>query len=162
MLTVIQGLAKAFLYIAAFALAVIVCLVASSAIMRYVFGSPFGFTEEIVGLLFATMAFLSIAYCAIFDREIKVDLVYELMARPLQAAGQLIAAVARLIFAVWIGWLVFDFVSLSFSIGSRTDMTGIILWPWMSLFSVLVIGIILSIFWRSTDRDSKNKGAEFE
>lgn len=158
MLTVVHLLAKAFLYIAAAALGLIVCLVASSAIMRYVFGSPFGFTEEIVGLLFSTLGFLSIAYCAIFDREIKVDVIYELMVEPLQRVGQLIAATARLVFAAWVGWLVYDFVGLSYRIGSRTDMTGIVLWPWMSLFAVLVIGIILSVFWRSVDAESNHEG----
>jgi len=142
-------LGKAFILLAGIALGAVVCLVAGSAIMRYVFGSPFRFTEEIVGLLFAAMAFFSIGYCALLDREIKVDIIYESISSPLQKIGQLIAAVARLIFAVWIGLLVYDFASLSFRIGSRTDMTGIILWPWMSLFAVVVVGIILSVFYRS-------------
>jgi TRAP-type C4-dicarboxylate transport system permease small subunit len=143
-------LGKAFIFVAGIALGIVVCLVAGSAIMRYVFGSPFRFTEEIVGLLFAAMAFFSIAYCALCDREIKVDIIYESISKPLQRAGQFIAAIARLIFAVWIGLLVYDFASLSFRIGSRTDMTGIILWPWMSLFAIVVVGIIVSVFYRSS------------
>ena len=151
MMTVVRWLAEASLHIASIALGIIVCLVAGSAIMRYVIGSPFGFTEEVVGLLFASMAFLSVAYCALFDREIRVDIVYDMLPEPLQRTGRLIAGAAVLIFAVWIGRLSYDFMELSLRIGARTDLTGITLWPWMSLFLVMVVALLLSIFWRSSE-----------
>lgn len=157
MLIIIRWFAKAFLCTAGAALGVIVCLVAGSAIMRYVVGSPFGFTEEVVGLLFASLAFLSIAYCALSDREIRVDIVYKAIPAPLQRIGQLISSVALLIFAVWIGWLAYDFIALSYRIGARTDMTGITLWPWMALFPVMVTGIALSVFWRSSEETSMDE-----
>ena len=160
MLTALGWLARSFLYIAGAALGVIVCLVAGSAIMRYVVGSPFGFTEEVVGLLFASMAFLSIAYCALFDREIRVDILHNALPGRLQRAGQLIAVAALLIFAAWIGWLAFDFIVLSYDIGARTDMTGITLWPWMSLFLVMVAGLLLSVFWRASDDSVDEQGTD--
>src|SRR5690606_36239084 len=118
-------LLSAFLIgIASAALAILVCLVAASAIMRYVVGSPFGFTEEVVGLLFFTMATLAIAYSAFAKREIRVDLLYSLLSSPLQLAGRLISAVSILVFTIWFAWLAWDFFALSWQIGARSDMAG--------------------------------------
>ena len=84
MLKAATWIARASLYVASAALAVLVVLVAGSAIMRYLVGSPFGFTEELVGLLFSALVFLAMAYCAIFNPAIQVDIVYDILATPLK------------------------------------------------------------------------------
>ncbi len=53
--------------------------VALSAIMRYLAGSPFSFTEELVGLLFTAMIFAGIPVCTLRHSHISVTIVPDLM-----------------------------------------------------------------------------------
>src|SRR5690606_39650535 len=46
----------------------------SSAIMRYVAGRPFSFTEELVGVLFITMSFLSLPIVLCDNMHVNITL----------------------------------------------------------------------------------------
>jgi TRAP-type C4-dicarboxylate transport system permease small subunit len=134
------------MYVAAAALGMIAFFVAFSAIMRYVLGSPFGFTEEVVGLLYVTLVLLAIGYCAAFDREIRVELAYDALPDFLQLVGRFISRLSVILFALWFGYLALDFIQVSLRVGARTDVNRIALWPWMCLLIVMAIGLILAVF----------------
>jgi len=53
--------------------------VSLSAIMRYVIGKPFGFTEELVGLLFAALVCLALPYVTARRNHIEITLIFDLL-----------------------------------------------------------------------------------
>lgn len=126
-------------------------LVVLSAGMRYVVGSPFAFTEEIVGLLFAAMVFLSFPSCTIHRRHIEVTLISERLkprARRLaRAAGNLLV----LLFCAWYGSFAWEFTALSLRLRSKSDVGGIVLWPWMGtmVLACLLMAVAIVALWRA-------------
>lgn len=141
---------KILLFLSALAGILMTIFVSLSAIMRYVIGKPFGFTEELVGLLFAALVFLALPYVTARRNHIEIALIFDLlpkfMGRILYAIGSVLAAV----YMLWFGYFAFDFTYFSYLIGSSSDLGNITLWPWMGLMvvsSALVAFIlILQIF----------------
>jgi TRAP-type C4-dicarboxylate transport system permease small subunit len=130
----------ALVYVATAAGAGLTAFVALAAVMRYLVGAPFHFTEEIVGLLFATMVFLALPYCTYFGRHIHVTLVSErLPARwqPLRAAVAQLLVISFCAYYLVYAW---EFVALSWRLRSRSDIAGFTLWPWMA---VILLGCVL-------------------
>lgn len=129
----INAIARWMICVATVAGIVLSFFVALASVMRYAVGSPFAFTEEIVGLLFAAMVFLALPYCTLQGKQIEVTFVVErlpLTWRRLSAVAALVFTVA---FCFTYGWFAFEFAEASFTFNARSDMGRILLWPWMAL-----------------------------
>lgn len=107
--------------------------VALSAVMRYVFHAPFAFTEELVGLLFAALVFLALPFVTLKRRHIHVTLLSDLFPTSVQRLSNIAGDLLVVLFCVWFGSFAFDFTHFSFELGARTDLSRILLWPWMAL-----------------------------
>lgn len=107
--------------------------VALSAIMRYVVGEPFAFTEELVGLLFSALVFLALPYVTVYRRHICITLVTGLFPSAVRRIADMAGDLFVLLFGLWFGYYAYDFASFSRYLGSRSDLANITLWPWMSL-----------------------------
>lgn len=98
---------RPLLALAAVAGAGIVALIVAAVVMRYAISSPFRFTEELAGLLLASMVFLSIPAVRLADSDIRVTLFTERLggaARRLAwVTGQLITAGFFAVLA-WEAW----------------------------------------------------------
>ena len=86
---------------AALAVVAMTALVSLSVVMRYVVGSPFAFTEELVALLYLAMAFLTIPIGTIRREHIVVSVAVERAGPRTQRVLALLAAVVMVVFAVW-------------------------------------------------------------
>src|SRR3546814_16213702 len=69
-----------------------------------------------------------------------------------------------ILFAVWFGSYAFDFAFVSYQVQARTDIAGLVLWPWMALIVLacaLVAGFALFRPRRAPagDRDRKSVGS---
>jgi TRAP-type C4-dicarboxylate transport system permease small subunit len=131
------------LYLAAGAGALMALFVALSAVMRYVAGAPFRFTEEQVGLLFVAMVFLALPYCTFTGRDIRVTLISDRLPGSATKAARALSSILIMIFCVGFGLLALDFTALSYELKSLTDMAGITLYPWMAIMPLgcLLLGI---------------------
>ncbi|MCC7048965.1 MAG: TRAP transporter small permease [Alphaproteobacteria bacterium] len=139
----IRRICLAMLYVATGAGIVLTWFVAVAAVMRYVVGSPFPFTEEVVGLLFVVMVFLTLPYCTIENQHIRVTILSDRftgLGRTLSALGSLVCV---LVFCAVYGFYSFNFASLSFWLNSTSDIGRFTLWPWMAVMplAALLMGI---------------------
>jgi TRAP-type C4-dicarboxylate transport system permease small subunit len=118
--------------------------VALSAIMRYMVGSPFSFTEELVGLLFSALVFLALPYVTLHRQHIEVTLLRDCLPAGARRICDLAARALMVLFALWFGRYAFDFAAMSYRLNSRSDMAGIPLWPWMSL--IVLSCLLMALF----------------
>jgi len=141
---VFRRLTQVMMLLATAFLLVMTALVIIAAVMRYVVGAPFRFTEELVALLYMAMVFLAIPIATLEKRHVSIDIlpaaVSRVMARPLA----MLAALVTVIFAVWFTIDSLAFVEQSVRFSSRTEQTDILLWPWMALIP-LTMGFVALI-----------------
>lgn len=146
----VEAVCDALLYIATVAGMLVTAFVALSSIMRYVLGQPFAYTEELVGLLFATMVYLSLPYCTMHRRHIEVTILTDQFPPAIRRWSEIGSALLVLLFCGWYGSFAWEFVSVSWRLHSRSDVGGILLWPWMAsmLAACVLIGAAVVARWR--------------
>lgn len=147
---VVEVVCDALLYVATAAGILVTVFVALSSMMRYAIGKPFAYTEELVGLLFATMVFLSLPYCTLRRRHIEVTLLTDRFPPALRRVSALASALLVLLFCIWYGTFAWEFVAVSWQLHSKSDMGGILLWPWMASMFVACVLIGAAILARWT------------
>lgn len=146
----VERLCDVLLSIATVAGMLVTGFVALSSIMRYVLGQPLAYTEELVGLLFATMVFLSLPYCTMQGRHIEVTILTDRFPPAARRWSQRVSALLVLVFCVWYGSFAWEFVSTSWRVNAKSDMGSIVLWPWMASMIVALILIAAAVLarWR--------------
>lgn len=111
---VLRGLVGALAGVGAAALAGIFLLVFAAVVMRYVWGRPFGFTEELSGLLMTITVFTLLPATVLHEINIRVTVLSErLPARGqsvLHIIGQMILIAFCIIF-VREAWAIYDFTA---------------------------------------------------
>lgn len=117
--------------------------VSLSAIMRYVVGKPFGFTEEFVGLLFSALVFLVFPYITIAKQHISITLITDLYSPIFKKIADVLSNILITMFSLWFVYFAYDFCMLSYDLNSKSDLAGITLWPWMSLMIISFILVAL-------------------
>ena len=108
-------------------------LLVLSAFMRYVLGSPYRATEELVGLFFILMAFLTLPYCTVAGRQICINILSDRLRGKMRTASRIGHVLMTLTFAIVFGYLSFDYAAFSYVLGSTASMSGLLLWPWMAV-----------------------------
>lgn len=118
-----------------------------SSTMRYVVGSPFRFTEELVGLLFSAMVFVLLPVGEIENRHIRVTVVTDLYSPFWRRFSELLSSVAVIVFAIVFSLISFDFTAMSYELGASSEMSAMLLYPWMALMplSSALLGIAVVI-----------------
>lgn len=131
-------------YVAALAVVTLTGFVCLSAIMRYVLGTPFHFTEELVALLFLTTVFLTLPYSALRGQHICVTLLTARLRGLASRFMQIINLSVILAFSVWFFSLSLDFTLFGHEIGARSEQSDLLLWPWMALMplALALVGFV--------------------
>ncbi len=144
-MTFIYRVSLLLMYAAAALLAVLCFFVAISAIMRYLVGSPFRFTEELVGLLFVATVFLTLPLCFVLNRNISMSLIVDRLPAGVRRITDVFGFLACLAFVWLFGSASLQFALQSLNLESRSDMAELLLWPWMLVMpiSVACVGLIL-------------------
>jgi TRAP-type C4-dicarboxylate transport system permease small subunit len=152
------------LYVATAAGILLTWFVAIAAIMRYVVGSPFPFTEEVVGLLFVIMVFLTLPYCSVENQHIRVTIVSDRLTGRWRTLSALGAVGCALIFCASYGYYAFNFAALSFWLNSTSDIGRFTLWPWMATMplAALLMAIAAVLAYRRGDKDVSNGGGKLQ
>jgi len=141
---------KLLLMLSAFSGVLMTLLVSLSAVMRYAVGKPFGFTEELVGLLFSSLVFLALPYVTASRQHIEITLIYDLLPQKTKYFLFVLGTVLASVYMLWFAYYAFEFAYFSFLIGSTSDLGNIALWPWMGLMvvssAIVAFVLILLLF----------------
>ena len=129
--SVLRFLAHRLHWMAVIAGVIMVTLVILSSFMRYLVGSPFEFTEEVVGLFFLVTAFAALPKLTLYDRHIDVSIIYHRLSRNRRLALKLFSYIVFFIFSAWFTAITWEFARFSAEITSRTETSGLLLYPWM-------------------------------
>lgn len=115
-------------------------LIFISTLMRYLGGRPLRFSDELAGLLFLSLTFLSLPYVLDKGRHIRIEILTNLMPAPIARIMDVIGTLVLVAFCMIFAYEAWDFMSFSLAINSRTDISGLLLWPWMAImpFSMLL------------------------
>lgn len=109
----------------------VIGFVVLSAAMRYLVGAPFRFSDELVGLMVAALAFLALPHALAEGRHIRITAFAERLTAGAAAAARLVALLLLLAF---LGVFVLEFidaVDYAVAVRSRTEVSGLWLYPWM-------------------------------
>lgn len=138
-------LARWCAWLAAIGIGVITVLLVTSTLQRYLLNRPIPVTEELGGLLFLGIGFLSLAYGFACNRHVRLELLWRYLPHPwreiLEVGGYLMALFALYVLVRETG----SMTRFSIELAERTEMTELLLWPWrilmpacLGLFAVLV------------------------
>lgn len=126
-------LATVLSYIAAGLAVAMFAFVTLSSIMRYVIGSPFSFTEELVGLLFTAMIFAGLPVITLRQKHICVTIVPDLLPPRGKDIMQRLAHLLIFAFCLWFGKLTWDYLQTTIALDARSAGSRLILWPWTAV-----------------------------
>lgn len=163
---VFRTVATLLVYLATASLLLMTALVVLSACMRYLVGRPFGFTEELVALLYMAMVFLAIPLATVQRKHISISILPQQLTTLLRYPLRLGAGLTMIAFCVWFTVASIGFSAESYRFGSITEQSSILLWPWMALIPLtmgfVAIISVLHLFqdvWRPADVKAPEEGS---
>ncbi|MCC7276373.1 MAG: TRAP transporter small permease [Alphaproteobacteria bacterium] len=124
------------LYASAISLLLMSALVVIASAMRYLVGSPFDFTEELVALLYMSMVFLAIPLVTMQGTHVNVSVLPQRLQRGLEGPLRIGAGLVMIAFCTWFTIEAYAFVEQSYKFNSKTEQVEILLWPWMSVIPI--------------------------
>ena len=129
----LDGIVKALFYIGVLSGITMTFLILISTLSRYLANLPLSFSDELAGLLFLSMAFNTLPYVLNTSGHISLNLLTNRLPAHLQIISTILAASIFIAFAVVFLYQAWQFMEFSRSIQSRSDVSEILLWPWMAL-----------------------------
>ena len=165
----LRGYARAIAKIAEYAmlgatasLALMTFLVMLSALMRYVVGAPLALTEELVGLLFASMAFLVWPLTTLRGEHISVTFVSDKLPTAVRRWLSGVSILSVIVFCIVFGRDSYDFAMLTLKLGATSDVADIPLFPWMAIMPLVCLLVVLVLVARSVGAaDGRKSGAGY-
>ncbi|BBK36358.1 hypothetical protein STAQ_14360 [Allostella sp. ATCC 35155] len=157
-----RGLDRLFtglLWLAVMAGMAMTSFVVLATVMRYFVGSPFRFTEELVGLLFVALAFLGLPWATMHNRHLRITLILDRLPPALRRAADLLGQALVLVFLAVFAWQSWEFAAFSLMLNSRSDMGGIPLFPWMALLPSMCVAAAVAIVARRLHRPPDDEDA---
>ncbi|MFM9849994.1 MAG: TRAP transporter small permease [Hyphomicrobiaceae bacterium] len=139
-------IARAMLYVATAALLLLTFLVVLSSLMRYVYGSPYSFTEELVALLYMSSIFLALPLATAERVHVAIAVLPKKVMHLLRYPLRLLACLIMIAFCVWFSIVAYEFVAQSYAFNSKSEQAEILLWPWMAVMPISMgFVVIISI-----------------
>lgn len=122
--------------LAALAGAAIVALIGASVTMRHLANAPFRFTEELVGLLMTAAFFLALPLVTLRAEHVRVQIALTALPERLRGPVSTLANLFGIAFCVWFVWLAWPWLDFAYARGIRTEVSRLLLYPWMALLPV--------------------------
>ncbi|MDQ7729536.1 TRAP transporter small permease [Halomonas sp. SpR8] len=119
-------------------------LIFISTLMRYLGGRPLRFSDELAGLLFLSLTFLCLPHVLNKGRHIRIEILINLVPLGIAKVMDFIGVITLLTFCSIFAYESWNFMNFSFSLNSRTDISSILLWPWMAImpFSMVLCMLV--------------------
>lgn len=148
----VEAVSRAGLALGALATAGIFVLLAVSSLKRYFGGSPVPYTEELAGLLFVVTSIAAVPHAVATGQHVRLLVLWRrlppLLAGALAVAGDLAGAA---VLVVLVRQMV-AFAAYSLDVGSRTEISELLLWPWMAVMPLSLAVLALAITLRALGR----------
>lgn len=149
---IVSAVCRLGLAAGAMSTACIFVLLAGSSVRRYLLGTPIAYAEELTGLLFVVTSFAAAPFGVLANRHIRLLVLW----RRLPAALGSWLAVVGDTFAVAILALIVRemvaFAEYSREVGARTEISELLLWPWMYVMPGALALLGLALAWRAFER----------
>ena len=129
-------LCVALAVLAALAGAAIVALIGASVAMRHLANAPFRFTEELVGLLMTAAFFLALPLVTLRAEHVRVQIALAALPERLRVPVSTLASLFGIVFCGWFVWLAWPWLDFAYARGIRTEVSRLLLYPWMALLPV--------------------------
>ena len=139
----LDKLIQLLFHIGVLAGAIMALLILSSALLRYLAGAPLSFSDELAGLLFVTLAFTTFPHVMERAEHINLTILTERMGPVAQRLCRFGGGMIFLTFATVFVYQSWQFTDFSRMIESRTDVSGLLLWPWMALMPASMVLCLL-------------------
>jgi TRAP-type C4-dicarboxylate transport system permease small subunit len=133
----LELLSKTLLFAAVIAGILMTGFVVLASLMRYLIGSPFAFTEEIVGLLFVATAFLGLPWATTRNLHLRITLIPHHLPPSLRTVCEIGSTILVVIFCAAFGYFSWDFAATSLRVNAHSEMGGLALFPWMVLMPAM-------------------------
>lgn len=146
------------LYISSLCIAAVVLITLFSIVMRYIFGNPIQWTEEINLALVVGFTFLGSAYAFKNNEHISIDLI---SGRFGKKVDRMFFLIRQIVVLVVVGY-VFVYLGLKLSIQAQEKVTTVLNIPYTIIDATVVVGgiiAIIRILYNFKDKD-RNEGLE--
>jgi len=117
-----------------------------SVVMRYFLGTPFHFTEELVGLLFCAMSVLSFPIAEKQGLHIRLEMLTNRLHPGARRMADLFSLLVLICFSGLLFFHAASYMSFSFRIKARTDASDLLIYPWIAAILVgLLVLVVLAV-----------------
>ena len=140
-----RTLARVLSFGAVLSLVVTTALLAVSSLLRYAADQPIYFTDELVGFLLVSTAFLAVADGYYNGRQIRLLFVWKLLPRRARIVTRLLGETLSLFVLAIIVRETWAFAEFSREIGAKSPVAGIYEWPFMMIIPVAIGVLMLSV-----------------
>lgn len=117
----------------------------SSAVMRYVLGSPIDFSDELVALLFATSSFLALPYATRRGINIRLDVLTRRFGESGQKAFALFASVAAIVIFAAFSFSAIEEIAFAIEIEEVTDVAEVPVYPFKAVVLFSTFSVLLAL-----------------
>lgn len=144
----IAAVSRAFIYGSAAAIAAMAVLVTYSTLARYFAGNALSITEELAAFLLVACVFLALPHAAMEGQHIKLTIFTSRLSPARLAWARLATHAASLLFFAILTVLTFEFARTGFTLGSRTETSGLLEAPWRTVLPVTSawMCVVLALF----------------
>lgn len=142
--------ARALSALAAAACATVFVLVLLAVVMRYVAQSPFRFTDELSGLLLASMVFLALPFSLAAHHNIRVTLLTERLAPPARRTAWAVGQAIVVAFCCLVAWDAWKITAFTLRLGLRSEQARLDLGPWLIVFTAAFALCAAIAAWQGT------------
>lgn len=144
---VVVQLARFLMYLAGAALLGTVAILTVSSLRRYLIGTPIAATEELTGLLFVATSCLCLAFSFSNHQHIRLIVVWRHLPVPFRQWMEILGQAVALLALTILVRETTGFAHLSFELTARTDVTRILMWPWMAIIpgSLAMLGVVIGV-----------------
>jgi len=134
-------------YVACVCFMGLLLLVLASITTRYLFDSPFNFTEEVVGLLVITMVMASVPLVSHQGKHINVTMLSVHFRGWFKFGASIFTSLVTLAFTGWFAYASLEWFEFAYRLNIKTSVTSIPLPPFMSLIPLIMTLLALMAVW---------------
>ncbi|MGM0826063.1 MAG: TRAP transporter small permease subunit [Pseudomonadota bacterium] len=127
----IEALVRLFGRIAAWTCVVLVGLVASDVMLRYLFDIGAVWLQELQWHLISPIALFGMAYLLLNGEQVRVDVFYEHFPVAVKRTIEVLGGLTLLVMGLYIAWLTLPWVAQSFGRGEASPNPGGLPWRWL-------------------------------
>lgn len=143
---VAMGIIRSGQFLSAYVLlSVMISLMALDPIMRYLFGAPFFWSNEVTTYLMVAMVFNGFGITLLTGQHITITLIFNRLPPKVQNLLWIIISVAGLFYACLVAYAVTLLAISSFSFQVRSPTAQILIFPWQIIVIWGLIGFLIAM-----------------